>query len=75
MMGFRIAWFKIHYPLALHAAFFSIRATAFDYALMCQGKAALDRNIKITKQSEPGVKAAGYLKGYENCAGNVCQRF
>lgn len=49
MMGFRIAWFKIHYPLAYYAAFFSIRATAFDYALMCQGKAALDRNIKNYK--------------------------
>ena len=49
VMGFRIAWFKIHYPLAYYAAFFSIRATAFDYALMCQGKAALDRNIKNYK--------------------------
>ena len=46
MMGFRIAWFKIHEPLAYYAAFFSIRATAFNYALMCQGKEAIDRNIR-----------------------------
>ena len=49
MMGFRIAWFKIHRPLAYYAAFFSIRATAFDYALMCQGKEVLDRHIKNYK--------------------------
>lgn len=49
MMGFRIAWFKIHEPLAYYAAFFSIRATAFDYALMCQGKEVLDRHIKNYK--------------------------
>ncbi len=46
MMGFRIAWFKIHRPLAYYAAFFSIRATAFNYSLMCQGKDEIDRNIK-----------------------------
>ena len=49
MMGFRIAWFKIHEPLAFYAAFFSIRATSFNYELMCQGKEVLDRNIKNYK--------------------------
>ena len=49
MMGIRIAWFKIHEPLAYYAAFFTIRATAFDYGLMCQGKAAIDNHIKAYK--------------------------
>ena len=49
MMGIRIAWFKIHEPLAYYAAFFTIRATAFDYGLMCQGKAAIDNHIKVYK--------------------------
>ena len=49
MMGIRIAWFKIHEPLAYYAAFFTIRATAFDYGLMCQGKAAIDSHIKAYK--------------------------
>ena len=31
------------------AAFFTIRATAFDYGLMCQGKAAIDNHIKAYK--------------------------
>ena len=49
MMGIRIAWFNIHEPLAYYAAFFTIRATAFDYGLMCQGKAAIDNHIKAYK--------------------------
>ncbi|MDO4453406.1 MAG: PolC-type DNA polymerase III [Eubacteriales bacterium] len=41
MMAFRIAWFKIFYPLAYYAAYFSIRASSFSYELMCQGQAKL----------------------------------
>lgn len=56
MMGFRIAWFKIHYPLAYYAAFFTIRATAFDYGMMCRGKEELERYLKMYK-SNPNLKA------------------
>ena len=42
MMGYRIAYFKINYPLAYYAAYFSIRATAFSYELMCLGKERLE---------------------------------
>ncbi|MCR5685624.1 MAG: PolC-type DNA polymerase III [Lachnospiraceae bacterium] len=38
MMAIRIGYFKIHYPLAYYAAFFGIRAKAFDYKTMSQGK-------------------------------------
>lgn len=34
MMAFRIAWFKINYPLAFYAAYFSIRAKSFDVKIM-----------------------------------------
>ena len=37
MMAFRIAWFKVHYPLAFYATFFSIRAKAFDAEYCCNG--------------------------------------
>ncbi len=37
MMAFRIAWFKVHRPLAFYAAFFSVRAKAFDATIMCKG--------------------------------------
>ncbi len=37
MMGWRVGYYKINYPLAYYAAFFSIRAKAFDYESMCFG--------------------------------------
>ena len=33
-MALRVAWFKVHMPLAYYAAFFTIRATGFDAATM-----------------------------------------
>ena len=45
MMAWRIAYCKVNYPLAYYTAFFSIRATAFSYELMCQGKTYLENLI------------------------------
>ncbi len=42
MMAWRIAYCKINYPLAYYATYFSIRATAFSYELMCQGREKLE---------------------------------
>lgn len=39
-MAFRIAWFKIYYPEAFYATFFTVRADEFDIELILQGKAA-----------------------------------
>ncbi|HBA70297.1 MAG TPA: PolC-type DNA polymerase III [Lachnospiraceae bacterium] len=50
MMAWRIAYCKINYPLAFYAAFFSIRASAFSYELMCQGKEHLERVMADYKQ-------------------------
>ena len=41
MMALRIAYCKVHYPLAYYAAYYSIRASAFSYEIMCQGQAHL----------------------------------
>lgn len=38
MMALRVAHFKIYYPLAYYAAYFGIRAGAFDYERMCFGQ-------------------------------------
>lgn len=42
MMAWRIAYCKINYPLAYYAAYFSIRAKAFSYEIMCQGQRHLE---------------------------------
>ena len=42
MMAWRIAYCKIYYPLAYYGAFFSIRAKAFSYEIMCQGQRHLE---------------------------------
>ena len=49
MMAWRIAYCKINYPLAYYAAYFSIRAKAFSYELMCQGQAHLEAIMKEYK--------------------------
>ena len=37
-MGFRIAYFKVHYPIAFYIAYYTVRATEFDADLMLRGR-------------------------------------
>ena len=46
MMAFRIAWFKVHEPLAFYATFFTVRAKAFDAEYCCAGIDAVKRKIR-----------------------------
>ena len=46
MMAFRIAWFKVHIPKAYYAAYFSIRAKAFDAEYMIFGKEKVKEKMK-----------------------------
>ena len=46
MMAFRIAWFKVHIPLAYYAAYFTIRAKAFDAEFMINGKEVVKQKMK-----------------------------
>jgi len=46
MMAFRIAWFKVHMPMAYYAAYFSIRAKAFDAECMIYGKEKAKAKMK-----------------------------
>ncbi len=45
MMAYRIAYCKIHFPLAYYASYFGIRADAFSYEIMCQGKESLQQRM------------------------------
>lgn len=53
--AFRIAWFKVHIPKAYYAAYFTIRADAFDSDIMCQG---VERVKNKMKEIELAGKAA-----------------
>jgi len=44
--AFRIAWFKVHQPLAYYAAYFTIRAKAFDSEYMIFGKEKVKNKMK-----------------------------
>ena len=44
--AFRIAWFKVHKPLAYYAAYFSIRADEFDSDCMIFGKEKVKNKMK-----------------------------
>ncbi len=55
MMAWRIAYYKINYPLAYYAAYFSVRASAFSYEIMCRGKDVVNEQIeKYRKMDEDG---------------------
>ncbi len=64
MMAWRIAYCKVNYPLAYYAAYFSIRASAFSYELMCQGQAHLEqvmadykrRSDELSKKEQDSYK-------------------
>ncbi|HEY9575038.1 MAG TPA: PolC-type DNA polymerase III, partial [Lachnospiraceae bacterium] len=49
MMAWRIAYFKIFHPQAYYAAYFSIRANAFSYELMCLGKDRVEFHMQQIK--------------------------
>jgi DNA polymerase-3 subunit alpha (Gram-positive type) len=46
MMAFRIAYFKVHYPLAFYAALFSLRSGEFDAHLVCAGEGRIRAEIE-----------------------------
>lgn len=45
MMAFRIAYYKVHYPKAFYAAYFSVRADDFDANLMLNGVNQIESNM------------------------------
>ncbi len=69
MMAWRIAYCKIFYPLAFYAAFFSIRAKAFDYGMMCMGSERLKYYMQdYERRSEEAAKENKKLQQVEQDA-------
>ena len=54
MMAFRIAWFKVHQPLAFYAAYFYRRSQkgGFDAAVMTRGIEAVKQKLQQIKEDE-----------------------
>ena len=52
MMAFRIAYFKVHDPLAFYATYFSIRAKAVDATCMFLGMETVQAKMKEIKEKE-----------------------
>ncbi len=78
MMAWRIAYCKVNYPLAYYCAYFSIRASAFSYEIMCQGQQHLEatmadyrkRSDTLTNKEQDALKDMRivqemYARGFE----------
>ena len=61
MMAVRIAYFKVYYPEAYYATYFSVRADDFDADLICKGQGAI--KAKLNELYELGNKATAKDKG------------
>lgn len=58
MMGFRVAWFKVHIPLAYYAAYYTVRADDFDTSTMAQGETvAREALAEINQHKKDGTAA------------------
>ena len=52
MMSFRIAYYKVHYPLEFYAVYFTVRADTFDIQLCRGGFDAVMANLKLLKSKD-----------------------
>ena len=52
MMSFRIAYYKVHYPLEFYAVYFTVRADTFDIELCGGGLEQVMQNIKLLKSKD-----------------------
>ena len=63
MMAFRIAWFKVHHPLAFYAAYFYRRSQkgGFDAAMMTRGMEEVKAHIAAIDGNEDATDKDGDL--------------
>lgn len=61
MMGWRIAWFKVHHPLAYYATYFSVRAGDFDSEPVLKGLSGVNQALRAIE--DKGNEASPKEKG------------
>ena len=55
-MGFRVAYYKVHYPLEYYCAYYTVRADDFDYSIMAKGRDKV-KDIMRNYDSNPNLTA------------------
>lgn len=51
-MAFRIAWYKVYYPLAFYATYFTIKGDEFNIKVIFSGKEAIKKRIYELRMSD-----------------------
>jgi DNA polymerase-3 subunit alpha (Gram-positive type) len=74
--GFRVAWFKVYYPLYYYRVLFSIRKSDFEIETMIAGKQAIKNLIKEIEEKEKNEKKAKDEAVYDTLlvANEMCER-
>ncbi len=52
MMGFRVAYFKVHFPIDFYIAYFTVRADLFDAEIMAKGDKLLVAEMQKLKHAQ-----------------------
>ena len=52
MMSFRVAYYKVHYPLEFYSVYFTVRADTFDIELCAGGLDSVMKNLKLLKAKD-----------------------
>lgn len=75
LMAFRIAYFKVHYPILFYATYFSVRADDFDIDVMKQGSAAINEKMdEIGRKGNDALPKEKSLLTVLEVALEMCER-
>ncbi|MDD2715232.1 MAG: PolC-type DNA polymerase III [Candidatus Wallbacteria bacterium] len=74
--SFRIAYYKVHHPLAFYSTYFSIRPDVFDYESVICGREGIRKKINYisTLSKEEKTKRYEDLSGILEVAFEMCER-
>jgi len=76
-MSFRIAYFKVHYPEAFYATYFTSKATDFDAELIVKGTDSIRSKIKELEElgNDKSAKEKNFMTVLEVALEMYCRGF